>query len=186
MALLPFEDLYAQHAEFVGAAAKRLGVPIAAVPDVVQETFMLAHAELHTLECAGLARRWLETIVTEVSAQHRRQSKPKRQALDVDQLTDPTRAPTPADLLERSERLRRLSSMLAAIKPAKREVFILFELEQLSCPEIAAALRIPLNTVYSRLHRARDAFGLARAAIPETRVTSRHAKRTHGSLTPLF
>ncbi len=38
------------------------------------------------------------------------------------------------------------------------EVFVLFELEGLSSPEIAASLEIPLGTVASRLRRAREQF----------------------------
>jgi RNA polymerase sigma-70 factor (ECF subfamily) len=37
----------------------------------------------------------------------------------------------------------------------RRAVFVLHELDELSMPEIAAALSIPLNTAYSRLRLAR-------------------------------
>jgi hypothetical protein len=40
----------------------------------------------------------------------------------------------------------------------KRAVFVAHELEGQAAPEIAAALGIPLNTVYSRLRVARDTF----------------------------
>ena len=39
-----------------------------------------------------------------------------------------------------------------------REVFVLFEIEELSIQEIAELLEIPLGTVGSRLRRARQAF----------------------------
>jgi RNA polymerase sigma-70 factor (ECF subfamily) len=37
-------------------------------------------------------------------------------------------------------------------------VFVLSRVEQMSAPEIASVLGIPLNTVYSRLRAAREAF----------------------------
>jgi len=43
----------------------------------------------------------------------------------------------------------------------KRIVFVMHDMEQLSGPDVAAALEIPLNTVYSRLRRARAAFEAA-------------------------
>src|SRR6478736_6482237 len=53
------------------------------------------------------------------------------------------------------ERARRA---LASLDDDKREIFVLARVEQMSAPEIASVLRIPLNTVYSRLRAARLAF----------------------------
>ena len=47
---------------------------------------------------------------------------------------------------------------LSKVDDDTREVFVLFELEGLSSPEIAALLEIPLGTVASRLRRARAQF----------------------------
>ena len=43
----------------------------------------------------------------------------------------------------------------------KRIVFALVELEQLAVPEVARMLDLKLNTAYSRLRLARQAFELA-------------------------
>ena len=37
-----------------------------------------------------------------------------------------------------------------------REMFVLFEIEELNAAEVAAALGIPVGTVASRVRRARD------------------------------
>ena len=47
---------------------------------------------------------------------------------------------------------------LSKVDPDLAEVFVMFELEGLSSPEIAASLEIPLGTVASRLRRAREQF----------------------------
>ena len=39
-----------------------------------------------------------------------------------------------------------------------REVFVLFEIEEISIQDIATTLEIPIGTVGSRLRRARQAF----------------------------
>jgi RNA polymerase sigma-70 factor (ECF subfamily) len=44
---------------------------------------------------------------------------------------------------------------LRAISEPKRVTFLLAEVEGLTCPEIAAALGIPVGTVWTRLHAAR-------------------------------
>ncbi len=62
---------------------------------------------------------------------------------------------SPADLAEQSDNVRKLWELLDGIDASKREVFIMAELQELTCPEIAKALNIPLNTAYSRLRHAR-------------------------------
>ena len=52
---------------------------------------------------------------------------------------------------------------LATLNPERREVFVLFEIEGLSAPAIAELLGINVNTVYSRLARARRRFRTATA-----------------------
>jgi RNA polymerase sigma-70 factor (ECF subfamily) len=44
---------------------------------------------------------------------------------------------------------------LCALSEPKRVAFLLAEVEGLTCPEIAAALGIPIGTVWTRLHAAR-------------------------------
>jgi len=57
---------------------------------------------------------------------------------------------------------------LAKVDPDLAEVFVLFELEELSSPEIASLLEIPLGTVASRLRRARKEFRDVFARIERT------------------
>jgi len=47
---------------------------------------------------------------------------------------------------------------LEQLSDERRVVFVLAELEQMSMPQIATMLRIPLNTAYSRLRLARRDF----------------------------
>jgi RNA polymerase sigma-70 factor (ECF subfamily) len=59
--------------------------------------------------------------------------------------------------------LQLLAKLLRDLDDAKREVFVLAELEEMTAPEISEALDIPLNTVYSRLRAARQLFEQALA-----------------------
>jgi RNA polymerase sigma-70 factor (ECF subfamily) len=71
--------------------------------------------------------------------------------------------PTPLQLWELADRQRLLLRLLADLDENKREVFLLTELEGFTAPEIAEALEIPVNTVYSRLRTARETFQSAMA-----------------------
>jgi len=62
---------------------------------------------------------------------------------------------TPVDELERSELEAALHRAIAELPDERRLVVVLRDLEGLSYEEIAGALALPLNTVRSRLHRAR-------------------------------
>jgi len=44
-------------------------------------------------------------------------------------------------------------------------VFVMFEIDGLSCDEIAATIGVPVGTVYSRLHAARRDFQKAYAKL---------------------
>src|SRR5437879_215148 len=63
--------------------------------------------------------------------------------------------------ISRRERLARLDRALAGIQLEKRAVLVLYEIEEQTAPEIARALGISVNTVYSRLRVARAELELA-------------------------
>jgi len=52
-------------------------------------------------------------------------------------------------------------AILEQLDDDKRIVFALVELEQLSVPDVARMLDLKLNTAYSRLRHARQAFEAA-------------------------
>ncbi|HLK91642.1 MAG TPA: sigma factor-like helix-turn-helix DNA-binding protein, partial [Polyangia bacterium] len=64
---------------------------------------------------------------------------------------------------------------LSKVDPELAEVFVMFEIEGLSSPEIAASLEIPLGTVASRLRRAREQFRVVVGRIELTMRREGHA-----------
>jgi RNA polymerase sigma-70 factor, ECF subfamily len=60
-----------------------------------------------------------------------------------------------AESIERREALSRLDAALGTIEVGRRAVLLLHEVEEMTAPEIARVMEIPLNTVYSRLRVAR-------------------------------
>jgi RNA polymerase sigma-70 factor (ECF subfamily) len=59
------------------------------------------------------------------------------------------------EVIARREALDRLDAALESIEVGRRAVLVLHEIEEMTAPEIANVLSIPLNTVYSRLRVAR-------------------------------
>ena len=72
-------------------------------------------------------------------------------------LADPSGA-SPMEEAAKGEAVRILDRLLDELDDDKRVVFVLTELEQMTAKEIAEALAINVNTVYSRLRAARSAF----------------------------
>jgi len=103
---------------------------------------------------------WLFEICYRVAHAHRRKQR-SAQALAV--VDDELRAttPSPAERAEENERARLLFRLLSKLDEDKRMVLLLVEVEGMSAPEVADTLRLPLNTVYSRLRRARSEFSAA-------------------------
>jgi RNA polymerase sigma-70 factor, ECF subfamily len=156
----PFESIYTQYFDFVWSSVRRLGVDPAATDDVVQEVFIVIHSRLHTLEQPQALRSWIYGIVRRtVSGYHRsrRVKEASGAALAAEPSAQPL-PPTPADLVEQNDKVKLLFGLLEELDEPKREVFTMAELDELTVPEISEILEIPLNTAYSRLRAARQAF----------------------------
>src|SRR5262249_25457448 len=70
----------------------------------------------------------------------------------------------PEDAAHGARELARFERALAELSEAKRVVFLLVEREGMSGEDVARALDVPVNTVWSRLHHAR---GELRSALAE-------------------
>jgi RNA polymerase sigma-70 factor, ECF subfamily len=169
-----FETVYEEHFAFVWRTVRRLGVPERSVDDAVQDVFVVVHRRLRSFEGRSSVRTWLYGIARRVAHDHRRRvgRKERGEALP-DGLADPA-APSPDREVARLEAARLLYSILEGLDDEKREVFVLAELEQMTVPEIAEATGVNLNTVYSRLRAARQAFeaGVARVRARDERSGS--------------
>lgn len=165
MALPDFDTLYDEYFGFVWTSARRLGVGTEAIDDVVQEVFIVIHAKLHTVRQPESLRSWIYGIVRRTVKSYRRAGQRRQSELSMppEQSTVAARQRSPLELTEQTSQLELLSSLLAGLTEAKREVFILAEIEEMTVPEIAAALDVPLNTAYSRLRHARQEFEAALA-----------------------
>lgn len=152
-----FRSLYETHAAFVWRNLRRLGVSDADVEDKLQEVFVVAHRRWDEFVDRGHGpRAWLFQIVLRVASDSRRHR--RRHPVDPDGGVAQDREsiePTQAVEIDRRERLDLLDRALSMIEMNRRAVLVLFEIEQLSAPEISRALDLPLNTVYSRLRVAR-------------------------------
>ncbi|HVH42213.1 MAG TPA: sigma-70 family RNA polymerase sigma factor [Labilithrix sp.] len=152
-----FHALYTTHSAFVWRNLRRLGVADADVEDKLQEVFVVAHRRWSEFVDRGHGpRAWLFQIALRVASDTRRHR--RRHPVDPDGGAAQERQsiePPQAAELDRRQQLDLLDRALSSIDMGRRAVLVLYEIEQMTAPEIARTLDIPLNTVYSRLRVAR-------------------------------
>ena len=159
-------EVYRAHGDFVWASLQRMGVRDADLHDQFQEVFIVVHRRLCDFEGRSALTTWLYGICLRVVAGYRRKlARRKESTVDaLPDLQDEADASDPEGHASRNEARRRLAQVLDAMDVDKRAVLVMFEVEDLSCEEIARSIGIPVGTVYSRLHAARAQFEKVRRA----------------------
>lgn len=149
-----FARLFATHAPRVWRMLRRLGVGEPDLEDVCQEVFLVVYRRWGEFRGDSSISTWILGIALRKALTHRRR-KHTREATPLTEAHEPACAPEQQRGLEREDARLVLEQALQKLGDAQRDVFVLFELEQLSMRDVAAALELPLPTAYARLYAAR-------------------------------
>lgn len=146
------ERMFAAHHVTVWRSLRRRGLTPDEAADATQETFLIAAGRLADIQpdserafLVGTARRVAYTLGR----------KTIRWQLDDDM---DQRVSHARDAGDEHADVQLCDVALSKMNPELAEAFVLYEIEGLSSPEIAALLEIPLGSVASRLRRAREQF----------------------------
>ncbi len=161
---LDVAEVYRQYGRLIWATLHRLGVAESDLPDVMQEVLIVIHRRLPSYDPNSRLESWMFGICAKVVANYRRRAF-RRHERSVPEL-EPTDLCNPEALNSMRDDRAALDAVLDRIDAPKRAVFLMFEIEGLSCQQIADELSLPLGTVHSRLHGARREFA---ASICRTR-----------------
>ena len=172
---LDASEVYSAHADFVWASLQRLGVRPPDLDDVLQEVFVIVHQRLHTFDHSSKLTTWLFGICLRAASDYRRRAWRRREQVGDAPVEEPatSEAYTPEDAAVGQQSRARLDKILDELDLEKRAVFVMFEVEELSCDEIAGIVGVPVGTVHSRLHAARKQF--------ERAVGRQMARDEHGA-----
>jgi RNA polymerase sigma-70 factor (ECF subfamily) len=145
------------HYDFVWRTVRFQGVPDAGAEDAAQQVFCVLARRLGDIE-PGAELAFLHATAMRVASDARRalRRRPVTADDDVDTLEAP--APSPEHLLDQRRARAVLEEVLDAMPTDLRTVFVLFEIEELTVPAIAALLDLRAGTAASRLRRAREEF----------------------------
>ena len=169
-----FEVLMRRHNERVYRAARAILRDDREAEDVMQQAYVNAYAHLRQFGGRAAFATWLTRIaVHESLARVRRRG--RYQSLDGDETSDTPMTSTSMPDPERQAITRELAGFLESaidrLPDRTREVFVLREVQGLDTAETAESLGISLDTVKTRLSRAkaalrRDLFARAGVAAP--------------------
>jgi RNA polymerase sigma-70 factor (ECF subfamily) len=145
-----------EYTNFVWRSLRRLGVAEADCDDGCQRVWVVLAQKLSSIESDKL-RSYVFSVVVRVASEMRRHHR-RHQHLAFDELDiEPTR-PEAEGRAERQRVLELLDQILTGLSWDLRTVFVMYEIEGMSSPEIAEVLGIRRGTVASRLRLAREAF----------------------------
>lgn len=154
-----FEALALPHLDLAYRVARRLTRDEHEAEDLVQETYLKAYRAFDRFEIRDFGiRPWLLKILNNTFLN--RQAKEKRAPRAIDQQTleetqgaDASVAPLDLDFEQLDEEVKQAIDALA---PEFRTVLLLWATTEFSYQGIADTLGLPIGTVMSRLHRARQ------------------------------
>lgn len=152
-----FDEIYRAHVDFVWRSLRRLGVRDAALDDATQEVFLVVHRRFGEFRPGSSIKAWLFAIAQRAASDQRRWVRRKGNLLPLhDDL--PASANSPLDSAITRQATDRVLEFLDQLDEPRRVAFILSDLEQMTAPEIGAALGVNTNTIYYRVASARKAF----------------------------
>jgi len=165
--------MFNEHHDFIWRLLRRLGVSAERADDAAQHVFLVATEKLQLIK-KGSERAFLFGTAMRVARMHLRTE--RRWVLEEDMDLRGAVQPKLEELVQQRRAVQLMDKVLAEMDLELRTVFILFELEGLTTPEIAALAEIPLGTAASRLRRAREAFRTAVAALQAPEAALQEAR----------
>jgi RNA polymerase sigma-70 factor, ECF subfamily len=145
-----FAELVRLHQSAIRRFLRRLtGTDWSRADDLAQETFWKAYRHIGSFQGRGRFLSWLfgiayQAFVTECRRGRLRNHVPL-----------PADLPAPGDATGRLADSRTFDQLMAGLRPEERAAIVLHYRHELTHPEIARALSVPLGTVKSLLRRAR-------------------------------
>jgi RNA polymerase sigma-70 factor (ECF subfamily) len=174
------EELFRRGREVAYRVAFRLLGNAEDAMDAVQDGFIKAFRNLDAFDGRSAFRTWLLRIVTNAAHDlgRRKGRRPALRLVDLDadglgpggsgtSTVEPSVEHDPSQGLHLADLRRTIDAALARLSPAIRETFVLFAEAELSYKEIAEAQGVPIGTVMSRLHYARQKLQAALEGVDE-------------------
>lgn len=167
---LTVEAIFHRHADDVHRIVRRLLGPAsdaADADDLTQQVFIAVHRGLPRFRRDSKVSTWVYGITARTVLHHLRTERRYKQLMSSLEI-EAEHSGDAEEALANKEALRRVWECLLEIKPKKRVVYVLYQIEGMTGAEIAEALDVSEATVRSRLHHAKKEL-MAKLARKEAR-----------------
>ncbi|MEX2394488.1 MAG: sigma-70 family RNA polymerase sigma factor [Actinomycetota bacterium] len=162
-----FEELIVPEMPFLARIARTMSRSQAEADDLAQETLVKAFRAMDSFD-GSYPRAWLARIARNTAIN--RDQRNREFLLADDGTVEPDPAPEvitdPEDIVLSAEIDDDLRRALEELPPAFRVLVQMVDVEDMTYKEAADALEIPIGTVMSRLHRARNRLRRSLAGTP--------------------
>jgi RNA polymerase sigma-70 factor (ECF subfamily) len=166
------ERLFDERHDFIWRLLRRLGLSHERADDAAQHVFVVAAERLDQIRPESERAFLFGTALRTAHAFLRRE---RRWVLEADMDFHTSRNESPEDFVDRRRAVDLMDRALSGMDMELRTAFVLFELEDLTAPEIATLTGWPIGTVASRLRRAREALRDALGTLEEDARKSRRS-----------
>jgi RNA polymerase sigma-70 factor (ECF subfamily) len=146
--------LYERHFGRVCRLVHALGIADGEADEICQEIFLIVYRHLRSFRGEARLSTWIHRLATREALRHAKRRRAKRALLDL--FARSQRPLLPRDWSENEAARRQfLTQLLARLPPERRLALVLFEIEGKPVEEIAELCGCAVNTVWTRIHRAR-------------------------------
>ena len=126
--------------------------------EVTQEVFLTVHRKLKEFRFQSSFKTWVYRIAVNHAINHAKK-RDRNPTVEYDEATNAVLVhPRAGEQMEQEAKEKLAHKLLNSLSPEQRACIVLRNLEGLSYDEIASSLGININTVRSRLKRAREAL----------------------------
>ena len=155
-----FEILVRRHEKAIFNLVYRMLGDYDDAAETAQEVFLSAYRAIGQFRGDANFSTWLYRIALNHASTRRKSTSSRQRRLvpiDDTELVDDVEL-GPAETLEKKEIRQRVQRALKELQPEDAMVILLRDLQDIAYEDVARVLNIPVGTVKSRLHRARQAL----------------------------
>ncbi len=155
-----FEILIRRHQKTIFNLVYRMLGDYDEAAEISQETFLSAYRAIGNFRGESNFSTWLYRIALNHATTRRKSLNTRQQRNVALENAEPAidSHPGPAESMEKKEIRQRVQQALNRLEPEDATVILLRDLQDVPYDEVARVLEIPIGTVKSRLHRARQAL----------------------------